>query len=112
MHKSLKVDPASADQEVEEESPGDCLSASAEFSPSPVKQPYDVHFWLAYAANASLVTANALLTRYVKFVQHHEPEHHELALGVIIGVGMFGGLCMRFSLGSWMDRHGVRIIWL
>lgn len=82
---------------------------AAETKPS---TPYGAPFWFAYVANASLVTANALLTRYVEFVRQHEPDSFEFYLGAIVGVGMVGSLLMRLSQGGAMDRYGPRLMWI
>jgi len=73
---------------------------------------YGPRFWFAYAANATMVTANALLTRYVAFLELYEPANVELYLGAIIATGMIGSLLMRLWQGTAMDRHGPGKVWV
>lgn len=72
---------------------------------------YDINFWWAYAANASLVAANSLLFRYVEFVKLYQADY-EIWLGWIVGIGMVGSLLMRLVQGSAIDRYGTRLIWV
>ncbi|QGJ71586.1 MFS transporter [Planctomycetales bacterium 10988] len=74
--------------------------------------PYNRTFWYAYLANASLVTANGILTRYVEFVKIYEPTRAEFYLGMVVGVGMIGSLILRLAQGSAMDRYGTRLVWV
>jgi len=71
---------------------------------------YGAPFWLAYASNATLVAAVALLFRYADFITLLGGT--EFHLGWIVGVGMIGSLFMRLALGTWIDRHGARMSWL
>ncbi len=71
---------------------------------------YGAGFWTAYLANILVSAAWALLFRYADFVTHLGGS--ELHLGWIVGVGMVGSVVMRFFLGSGIDRHGPRVIWL
>lgn len=71
---------------------------------------YGWPFWLAFASNTLVATANALLYRYADLVTLLGG--NELQLGWIIGLGIVGSLTMRFVLGDAIDRHGARTIWL
>jgi MFS family permease len=72
--------------------------------------PYGRTFWLAYASNALVCVAIALLYRYADFVTYLGGT--EFHLGWIVGVGMVGSVLVRLLLGSGIDRYGPRLIWL
>ena len=73
--------------------------------------PYrDLSFWMAFAAQLLLWTAQAVLFRYADFV--HVLGGSEVHLGWIVGAGMVGSILMRLSLGRWLDRYGPRVVWL
>ncbi len=80
------------------------------FSADGLGRAYGAGFWTAYLANILVSAAWALLFRYADFVTHLGGS--ELHLGWIVGVGMVGSVVMRFFLGSGIDRHGPRVIWL
>lgn len=84
-------------------------SASAD---EPPEATFGVSFWCAYFANATIVTANGLMLRYVEFVKLYEPDNYRLWLGWIVGVGMVGSLLMRLVQGGAIDRYGVRLMWV
>jgi MFS family permease len=71
---------------------------------------YGRAFWLAYASNALICVAIALLYRYADFVTYLGGT--EFHLGWIVGVGMVGSVLVRLLLGSGIDRYGPRLIWL
>ncbi|MFZ5829632.1 MAG: MFS transporter [Planctomycetota bacterium] len=71
---------------------------------------YGTHFWLAYVSNLLVMIGVALFYRYADFV--HVLGGTEWELGWIVGVGMVGSLAARLSIGSGIDRHGSRLIWL
>lgn len=73
-------------------------------------QAYGPAFWLAYCANASTMIAISMLVRYADFVTHLGGA--EAQLGLIVGVGMIGSLCMRAAQGVAIDRYGSRKMWL
>ncbi len=66
-------------------------------------------FWLAYAANVALVTANALTFRFAELVAYLGGT--EQAAGAIVSIGMIGALSARFFLGQAIDRYGTRKLW-
>lgn len=70
---------------------------------------YGPIFWAAYAANALTMIAITLLVRYADFVTHLGGAEGQL--GLIVGVGMIGSLCMRVAQGVGIDRYGPRQIW-
>ncbi len=70
---------------------------------------YGPIFWAAYLANALTMIAITLLVRYADFVTHLGGAEGQL--GLIVGVGMIGSLCMRVAQGIGIDRHGPRLIW-
>jgi len=81
-----------------------------EESPEPDNPRYGTPFWLAYASNALVCVALALLYRYADLVLLLGGT--ELHLGWIIGLGWIGSLGMRFFLGKGIDSYGTRRIWL
>jgi MFS family permease len=71
---------------------------------------YDRQFWLAYLSSFLMATGVALLFRFADFVQLlGGTEYH---LGWIVGLGMVGSLATRIALGSYIDAHGPKLIWL
>ena len=72
--------------------------------------PYGRPFWNAYASNFMVMIAVALLYRYADFVTVLGGS--ELHLGWIVGIGMVGSLVARLLLGSIIDSHGARCVWL
>jgi MFS family permease len=71
---------------------------------------YNRMFWLSYAANVSLVTANALTFRFAEFVRYLGGT--EQLTGTIVSVGILGALLVRLRLGQEIDRYGTRRIWM
>lgn len=71
---------------------------------------YDRIFWLAYAANIALVTANALTFRFAELVAYLGGTEH--VAGTIVSVGVFGAIAMRVFLGQGIDTFGTRKLWL
>lgn len=82
------------------------VAASVERQPSV----YNRVFWMAYAANLSLVTANALTFRFAELVAYLGGT--ERIAGTIVGVGVAGALVMRLFLGQAIDHYGTRKLWL
>ncbi|MBW3541572.1 MAG: MFS transporter [Planctomycetes bacterium] len=70
---------------------------------------YNRVFWLAYAANAALVTANALTFRFAEFVAWLGGS--ERIAGTIVSAGVFGALAARLVIGQGIDRYGTRLMW-
>jgi MFS family permease len=70
---------------------------------------YNRTFWLCFAANFSMVCANALTFRFAELVTFLGGS--EMTTGEIIQVGMFGALASRLFLGQLLDRYGTRLIW-
>ncbi len=81
----------------------------AESEPS-ARHAYGQPFWLAYIANALVLTAVALMFRYADFVTLLGGS--EFHLGWIVGLGMVGSFFVRLALGSWIDRYGSRPLWI
>ncbi|QDT31187.1 MFS transporter [Thalassoglobus polymorphus] len=71
---------------------------------------YTRRFWLAFAANVMLVTANALTFRFAEFVRFLGGS--EETTGVIVSVGLVGSLFFRAFLGQALDQLGIRKIWI
>lgn len=71
---------------------------------------YGRTFWLAYASSLLLMVGVSLLYRYADFVTLLGGT--EFHLGWIVGVGMVGSLVTRVAIGSYIDRHGARLVWL
>jgi MFS family permease len=92
---------------------GDSAPASAQGPdgcPGGCPSPYGRTFWLAYASYCLVCVATALLYRYADFVTCLGGT--EFHLGWIVGVGMIGSIAVRLLIGSGIDRHGPRLIWL
>lgn len=70
---------------------------------------YDRVFWLCYAGNLLMVTANAMTFRFADLVRFLGGT--ETTTGEIVQVGMLGALFSRIFLGRALDRYGTRIIW-
>jgi MFS family permease len=66
-------------------------------------------FWAAYIANALTMISLTLMVRYADFVTFLGGAEGQL--GLIVGVGMIGSLCMRVAQGVGIDRYGPRLIW-
>lgn len=71
---------------------------------------YRKHFWIAFAANVMLVTANALTFRFAEFVKFLGGS--EETTGIIVSVGLIGSLVFRAFLGQGLDHFGIRRVWL
>jgi MFS family permease len=77
---------------------------------------YNRTFWLAYAANLLLVTANALTFRFAELVAFLRGNDQmagssEQMAGAIVSIGVMGALVARLVLGQAIDRYGVRKLW-
>lgn len=70
---------------------------------------YDRIFWLTYAANVSLVAANALTFRFADFVKYLGGT--EETTGAIAGTALLGALAARWMLGQGIDRYGTKLLW-
>jgi MFS family permease len=70
---------------------------------------YNRVFWLAYVANLTLVTANALTFRFAELVAYLGGT--EQIAGTIVGVGVAGALVARLFLGRGIDHYGTRTLW-
>jgi MFS family permease len=70
---------------------------------------YNRVFWLAYVANLTLVTANALTFRFAELVAYLGGS--ESIAGTIVGVGVAGALVARLFLGRGIDHYGTRTLW-
>ena len=70
---------------------------------------YDRVFWLCYAGNLLMVTANAMTFRFADLVRFLGGT--ETTTGEIVQVGMLGALFSRIFLGRALDRYGTRIVW-
>ncbi len=70
---------------------------------------YDGTFWLAYLANLSLVSANALSFRFAELVD--SLGGNEQKTGSIVGISIIAALVVRFVMGQGIDRYGVRMLW-
>lgn len=71
---------------------------------------YNRRFWIAFAANVVLVTANTMTFRFAEFVKFLGGT--EEITGRIVSVGLIGSLVLRVFLGQAMDRFGIRRVWL
>ena len=76
---------------------------------------YGLAFWLAYAANLTLVCANSLTFRFAEFIAWlHGPGAigTETLTGEIVRAGLIAAVIARFWLGEAIDRRGARQVWL
>jgi MFS family permease len=70
---------------------------------------YNRNFWLAYAANVMLVTANALTFHFAELVSSLGGT--EQLTGSIIRTGLIGALLLRLAMGRVIDRYGAGFLW-
>ncbi|HUG91390.1 MAG TPA: MFS transporter [Planctomycetaceae bacterium] len=71
---------------------------------------YNRNFWLAYLANVSLVSANALTFRFAEFISFLGGTEH--IAGTVVGAGVAGALVARLLMGQGIDHYGTRRLWL
>jgi len=71
---------------------------------------YNRVFWMAFAANVSLMTANTLTFRFAELVAWLGGS--EKLAGTIVSIGVLGALIARLVMGQAIDRHGVRKLWM
>ncbi|TWT58376.1 major facilitator superfamily transporter [Thalassoglobus neptunius] len=71
---------------------------------------YTRRFWIAFAANVMMVTANTMTFRFAEFVKFLGGT--EETTGFIVSVGLLGSLFFRAFLGQALDTFGIRRIWL
>ncbi|TWT61988.1 MFS transporter [Rubinisphaera italica] len=71
---------------------------------------YNSIFWWAYIANLILVSANALTFRFADMINMLGGS--DQVAGTIVSVGSIGALVGRLFLGQWIDRYGVRPLWI
>ena len=83
---------------------------TSESTPTESRSFYGRPFWFAYAANALVLVAIALLFRYADFISLLGGT--EFHLGWIVGVGIAGSIFTRLIIGSWIDRYGSRPLWI
>ncbi len=82
------------------------LQASVDEAQQQTPSVYNRVFWLAYAANLTLVSANALTFRFAELVAYLGGS--EKVAGAIISTGVMGALAARFLLGQAIDHYGTR----
>jgi MFS family permease len=82
-----------------------------------IDSPIDRSFLLAYAANLTLVIANACLFVFAEWVRWvaTQPDsgvtYREEIPGSIVQAGLFAAMTARLFLGRAIDRFGVRRVW-
>ncbi len=86
------------------------MSSASDIYDSESAAIYNRSFWLAYAANMSLVAANTLTFRFAEFVDLLKGTKSDT--GLIIGIALAGSLISRIWLGQAIDRFGVRKLWM
>ncbi len=86
------------------------MSSSPDVYESESAAIYNRSFWLAYAANMSLVAANTLTFRFAEFVDLLQGTKTDT--GWIVGIALAGSLISRIWLGQAIDRFGVRRLWV
>lgn len=80
-------------------------------APGPLSEAvYDRRFWLAYVANAALVTGNALTFRFAELVSWLGGS--ERVAGEIVSLGLLVAVAARLSLSHVIDHYGVRRLWI
>jgi len=70
---------------------------------------YNRSFYIAFAANIVLVTANTLSFRFAEFITFLGGS--EEVTGRIVSCGLMASIVLRMFAGQAMDRFGVRHIW-
>jgi predicted MFS family arabinose efflux permease len=70
---------------------------------------YNRSFWLAYVANLTVVSANAINFRFAEFVQHLDGTEEDV--GAISGYPLYVSLLVRFWLATAISRMGVGQLW-
>lgn len=71
---------------------------------------YNRIFWWAYVANLLLVSANAMTFRFAELINLLGGT--EQLAGMVVAIGVVNALIARLFLGQWMDRFGVRPLWM
>ncbi|QDU80327.1 major facilitator superfamily transporter [Polystyrenella longa] len=71
---------------------------------------YNKVFWIAYFANVSVVSGNALTFRFAELVNFLGGTE-EIA-GQIISISVMAALAGRVVLGQIIDRFGIRVVWM
>ena len=98
---------ASTESEIPQPEPAEPERPAADLATRSI---YNRVFWMAYAANVSLVMANALTFRFAEFVSWLGGS--EQTAGTIVSVGIFGALLVRLVLGQAIDNYGTRKLWI
>lgn len=70
---------------------------------------YNRVFWLSYAANLTMVAANALTFHFAELIVFLGGT--EQTAGEIVSTGACGAIIARFGLGQMLDRYGPRRVW-
>lgn len=70
---------------------------------------YNRVFWLSYAANLTMVAANALTFHFAELIVFLG--RTEQTAGEIVSTGACGAIIARFLLGQMLDRYGPRRVW-
>jgi MFS family permease len=81
----------------------------AETTADPQTRIYNRDFWMAYASNLLLVTANAINFRFAEFVTSLGGTEGDV--GLIAGAALYGSLLVRFWQARALDRIGVARTW-
>lgn len=72
-------------------------------------QIYNRVFWLSYAANLTMVAANALTFHFAELIVFLGGT--EQTAGEIVSTGACGAIICRLGLGQMLDRYGPRRVW-
>lgn len=78
--------------------------------PSASDHVYNRVFWLAFAANLTMVTCNSMTFRFAELVVFLGGK--DGTTGDIVQAGMFGAMLCRLVLGQMLDRYGTRTVWV
>lgn len=98
-------------------SPDAAAPRAAEESPL-IESPLHLGFVLAYAANLTLVISNSALFVFAEWVRWVclRPDsgvmYREEIPGSVVQIGLFAAMGTRLFLGRWIDRFGVRRVWM
>jgi MFS family permease len=82
-------------------------------APTPTKPAdglYGPSFWQTYGSYLLLCTATSLLYRYADLVTILGGTEYNV--GLIVGIGMVGSIATRLWIGSSIDQHGPRRVWV
>ncbi|MCA9081674.1 MAG: MFS transporter [Planctomycetaceae bacterium] len=102
--------PAVDQQRESPDAPAPAVDRVPRDAPAGNRNIYSQSFFIAFAANIVLVTANTLSFRFAEFVKFLGGT--EEITGRIVSCGLIASLLLRMFAGQAMDRFGVRRVWI